>query len=79
MRIEGDCLPTRYALEANAFVLGRYASICQQAGLLPIVEPEVLRDGNHEIGRCAQVTRATIEAVFEALYRADILLEGILL
>jgi fructose-bisphosphate aldolase, class I len=79
VRIEGERLPTRYALEANAFVLARYASICQQAGIMPIVEPEVLRDGNHDIGRSAQVTRAVLEAVFAALYQAGVLLEGILL
>lgn len=79
VRIQGDRLPTRYALESNAFILARYASICQQVGLLPIVEPEVLRDGSHEIGRCAQVTRATLETVFDALYQANVLPEGILL
>lgn len=79
LRIEGERLPTRYALEANAFILARYASICQQVGIMPVVEPEVLRDGNHGIDRSAQVTRATLEAVFEALYQAGVLLEGMLL
>ncbi|MEO9188899.1 MAG: class I fructose-bisphosphate aldolase [Acetobacteraceae bacterium] len=79
LRIEGDRVPTRYAIDGNAFILARYASICQQAGIMPIVEPEVLRDGGHAIGESAEVTRATLEAVFDALYQAGVCLEGMLL
>ncbi len=79
VRIEGERLPTRYAIEANAFAIARYASICQRIGIMPIVEAEVLRDGNHDIDRAAEVTRVTLEAVFEALYQAGVLLEGMLL
>jgi len=57
LHIDGERAPTRYALDANAFVLARYAAICQQAGIMPIVEPEVLRNGNQSIGTSAAMTR----------------------
>jgi fructose-bisphosphate aldolase, class I len=79
LRIESESVPTRYAIDSNAFILARYASMCQQAGIMPIIEPEVLRDGDHEIGRSSDVTRATLEAVFDALYEAGVCLEGMLL
>ena len=77
--IEGDRLPSRYALEANAHALGRYAALCQEAGLVPIVEPEVLMEGSHPIERCFDVTEATLQAVLHALDAQRILLEGLLL
>jgi fructose-bisphosphate aldolase class I len=77
--IDGDRVPTRYALETNAHALGRYAGLCQEAGLVPIVEPEVLMDGPHPIERCFDVTVATLHAVFHALYEQRVELEGLLL
>jgi fructose-bisphosphate aldolase, class I len=71
--------PSWRAIEANAVVLARYASICQAEGVVPIVEPEVLMDGDHSLERCAQVTEAVQHAVFEALYRYGVRLEYMLL
>jgi fructose-bisphosphate aldolase class I len=61
--------PTRLGLEANAEVLARYAALCQSLGIVPIVEPEVLLDGNHTIERCFEITEAVQHAVFQALYK----------
>jgi fructose-bisphosphate aldolase class I len=69
-------LPTSTSIAANAHALARYAAICQEAGLVPIVEPEVLMDGDHSIERCEQVTEWTLNAVFEALYMNRVSLEG---
>ena len=71
-----DTLPSALAISANAEVLARYARICQEAGVVPIVEPEVLMDGGHTIERCAEVTEAALRAVFAALDRHGVLLEG---
>ena len=79
IHIEGSHLPTPYAMAANAAALARYARLCQDAELMPIVEPEVLMDGEPDIARSAEVTRATLQAVFEALNEADVSLEGMLL
>ncbi len=75
----GDHLPSQGCIEANAHALARYAALCQEAGLVPIVEPEVLMDGAHSIDRCAQVTEATLQTTYDWLYRFRILLEGSLL
>jgi fructose-bisphosphate aldolase, class I len=75
----GEDLPTNRALEANAHALARYAVACQEAGIVPIVEPEVLMDGSHGIDRCAEVTLRTLGIVFEALQRAGTDLRGIVL
>ncbi|MCC9075208.1 fructose-bisphosphate aldolase class I [Litorilinea aerophila] len=75
----GDGIPTRTCIMANAHALARYAALCQEAGLVPIVEPEVLMDGSHDIERCAEVTEATLRAVFGELYEARVYLEGTLL
>jgi fructose-bisphosphate aldolase class I len=72
-------LPSRYAVEANAEALARYASLCQEADLVPIVEPEVLMDGAHGISRCAEVTEFVLKHVFARLYDARVLLEGMVL
>lgn len=72
-------LPSRFCIAANAHALARYAALCQEAGLLPIVEPEVLMDGDHTIERCEEVTRATLELVFAELSAHRVFLEGILL
>ncbi|HEX2012312.1 MAG TPA: class I fructose-bisphosphate aldolase [Roseateles sp.] len=72
-------LPGRAAVEANAESLARYAAICQEAGVVPIVEPEVLMDGDHMMARCAEVTEAVLHEVFHALYRHRVVLEHMLL
>lgn len=75
----GAGLPTSACLDANAHALARYAALCQEAGIVPIVEPEVLMDGEHTIERCQEVTEATLRATFEALVQGGVLLEGMLL
>ena len=74
-----DTLPSRLAIEANAQALARYAAICQDEGVVPIVEPEVLLDGGHTLERCAEVTEAVLHEVFEALHRHRVALEHMLL
>ena len=74
--------PSRNGIRANAHVLARYAIHCQEAGIVPVVEPEVLADGepgNHSIERCAEVTAETLEAVFKELRLAGVDLSGMLL
>jgi len=71
----GSDMPSSTCIAANAHALGRYAAICQAAGLVPIVEPEVLMDGDHSIERCEEVTEWTFNAVFEALYLNRVTLE----
>ncbi|MGF1479542.1 MAG: class I fructose-bisphosphate aldolase [Cyanophyceae cyanobacterium] len=65
----GDGIPSRTCIEANAHALARYAALCQEGGLVPIVEPEVLINGDHTIERCYEVTDETLHAVFNELYR----------
>ena len=72
----GADIPSSTCIAANAHALARYAAICQEAGLVPIVEPEVLMDGDHTIERCEQVTEWTLNAVYEALYMNRVSLEG---
>jgi fructose-bisphosphate aldolase class I len=72
----GHDIPSRTCIEENAHALARYAAICQEAGLVPIVEPEVLMDGDHTIDRCEQVTEWTLNAVYDALYLDKVRLEG---
>ncbi len=74
-----DTLPSRYCLETNAHALARYAALCQEQGLVPIVEPEVLMDGSHTIERCEIVTTETLHLVFDELRRQHVSLEGMLL
>src|SRR5215471_8600472 len=74
-----DVNPTPLGIDANAEVLARYAAICQEAGIVPIVEPEVLIDGDHTIERCYEVSEAVLHAVFDALYRHRVMLEGMVL
>jgi len=74
-----ECRPTAGAIEANAHALARFAALSQEAGLVPVVEPEVLMDGNHSLARCEEATRATLQAVFAALFTQRVLLEGMLL
>jgi fructose-bisphosphate aldolase class I len=75
----GAGLPTHGCLLANAHALARYAALCQEAGLVPIVEPEVLMDGDHTLQRCRDVSEETLRAVFTQLASMRVLLEGMLL
>jgi len=75
----GPGLPTYAALHANAHALARYAALAQEAGLVPIVEPEVLMEGDHDVDRCAEVTSTTLTRVFEELGIASVELEGMVL
>jgi fructose-bisphosphate aldolase, class I len=74
-----DTLPTARCIEANAWLLARYAAISQQCGIVPIVEPEVLMDGGHTIERCAEVTEAVLRAVFAQLGAQGVVLEHMVL
>jgi fructose-bisphosphate aldolase class I len=75
----GAGIPTAYCIRANAQALARYAALCQVEGIVPIVEPEVLMDGAHDIGRCFAVTSETLKVVFEELAHHRVALEGMLL
>ena len=75
----GASIPTSYAIEANAAALARYAALCQENGIVPIVEPEVLMDGGHTLERCDEVTNTVLATVFRQLFAARVLLEGIVL
>ncbi len=75
----GDGLPSRSCLEANAHALARYAALCQEAGLVPVVEPEVLMDGGHTLERCGEVTEEILRTVFHQLYIQRVMLEGLIL
>ncbi|QDV48354.1 class I fructose-bisphosphate aldolase [Gimesia fumaroli] len=75
----GDSIPSRGCIEANAQALARYAALSQEAGLVPIVEPEVLMDGDHTLEHCCEVTEETLRMVFDQLYRQRVMLEGIIL
>ena len=72
-------LPSRGCIKANAHALARYAALCQEAGLVPIVEPEVLMAGDHTLERCREVTEETLHCVFNQLYAQSVILEGIIL
>jgi fructose-bisphosphate aldolase class I len=75
----GKDFPTRGCIEANALTLARYAALCQEAGLVPIVEPEVLMDGDHTMERCFEVTEEVLKTVFNQLYSQRVMLEGMIL
>jgi fructose-bisphosphate aldolase, class I len=75
----GDSIPSRSCIEANAHALARYAALCQEAGLVPVVEPEVLMDGDHTLERCSEVTEEVLRAVFNQLCTQRVMLEGMLL
>ena len=75
----GEGLPSEKAIHVNAHALARYAALCQAAGIVPIVEPEVMMTGDHGLDRCEQVTAAVLRAVFAELAEQDVLLEGIVL
>jgi fructose-bisphosphate aldolase class I len=75
----GEGIPTQNCLVQNAHALARYAALCQEGGLVPIVEPEVLLDGNHTIERCEEVTEATLRITFATLLEQRVHLEGMIL
>ena len=77
--IEGEKMPSAYCIHVNAHALGRYAALCQEQGIVPIVEPEVLMDGEHTLERCYQVTEATLQAVFSELFSQRVVYEDMLL
>jgi fructose-bisphosphate aldolase class I len=74
-----DGIPTRGCIEANAHALARYAALCQEVGLVPIVEPEVLMDGDHSLERCSEITEHVLQTVFDQLYIQGVMLEGMIL
>ena len=75
----GNGIPSYECINANAHALARYAALCQDEGIVPIVEPEVLMDGDHDIDRCYKITEWTLKTVFEQLYYARVALEGMVL
>ncbi len=75
----GAGIPSYECISANAHALARYAALCQDEGIVPIVEPEVLMDGDHDIDRCYKITEWTLKTVFEQLYYARVALEGMVL
>lgn len=75
----GNGIPSSGCIEANAHALARYAALCQEAGLVPIVEPEILMDGGHSMDRCFGITEEVLRTVFQHLYIQDAILEGMLL
>jgi fructose-bisphosphate aldolase class I len=75
----GDDIPSRSCIEANAHALARYAALCQEAGLVPIVEPEVLMDGDHTLEVCRKVTEEVLRNVFIQINSQRVLLEGMIL
>jgi fructose-bisphosphate aldolase class I len=74
-----DGIPSRGCIEANAHALARYAALCQEAGMVPVVEPEVLMDGDHTLERCYEVTEEVLQTVFSQLYIQRVMLEGMIL
>jgi fructose-bisphosphate aldolase class I len=75
----GTGIPTAHAIDANAAALARYAVLCQEANIVPIVEPEVLMDGNHTLARCEEVTNVVLDRVFSHLFAGRVYLEGMVL
>jgi len=75
----GNDIPSRGCIEANAHALARYAALCQEAGLVPVVEPEVLMDGEHTLEHCFEVTEEVLRTVFNQLYEQRVTFEGMIL
>jgi len=75
----GEDTPSAACIDANCHALARYAALCQEAGIVPMVEPEVLMDGEHDIETCYDVTEATLRSLFSALYEHNVVLEGTIL
>lgn len=79
INIDGDTLPTNYCIHANMHALARYAALCQEAGIVPIVEPEVIMDGGHCSERCGDVTEAALKSLYEQMDIAGVYLPGTIL
>ncbi|MGN6512574.1 MAG: class I fructose-bisphosphate aldolase [Lysobacteraceae bacterium] len=75
----GEDIPSGTCIEANSHALARYAALCQEQGLVPMVDPEVLMDGDHDIGTCYEVTEVVLRSLFDALYQQNVMLEGTIL
>jgi len=75
----GDDIPSGTCIEANSHALARYAALCQEQGLVPVVEPEVIMDGSHDIDTCFEVTEVVLRSLFDSLYQNSVLLEGTIL
>lgn len=75
----GDDIPSGTCIEANSHALARYAALCQEQGLVPMVEPEVIMDGSHDIDACFEVTEVVLRSLFGALYEQSVMLEGTIL
>ncbi|KRA17877.1 MULTISPECIES: class I fructose-bisphosphate aldolase [unclassified Lysobacter] len=75
----GDDIPSGTCIEANSHALARYAALCQEQGLVPMVEPEVIMDGSHDIDTCFEVTEVVLRSLFGALYEQSVMLEGTIL
>jgi fructose-bisphosphate aldolase class I len=74
-----DGIPTIGCIDANANALARYAALCQEVGLVPVVEPEVLMTGDHSLERCRELTKDVLQSVFSHLYLQRVMLEGMIL
>src|SRR5450759_3300152 len=79
MIVVGDRIPSRGCIEANAHTLARYAALCQESGLVPIIEPEVLMDGAHTLEQCFEITEEVLHTVFHQLFRQRVTVEGLIL
>ncbi len=77
--INGAAIPSAYCISTNVHALARYAALCQEANIVPIVEPEVLMDGDHDIDRCYEVTEYTLRSLFSELFEQRVQLEGTIL
>lgn len=77
--INGEDIPSQYAVDVNVHALARYAALCQEANIVPIVEPEVLMDGDHSIERCYEVTEFTLKRLYAELFDQGVILEGTVL
>ncbi|MGQ4584447.1 class I fructose-bisphosphate aldolase [Lysobacter sp. F60174L2] len=75
----GETIPSGTCIDANAHALARYAALCQEQGLVPMVEPEVIMDGGHDIDECFEVTEVTLRSLFASLYEHNVMLEGTIL
>lgn len=75
----GEKTPTRSSIEGNAHALARYAALCQEVNIVPIVEPEVFMDGDHSLDRCFEVTKEVLHLVFQQLHNQRVILEGMIL
>ena len=75
----GEDIPSGSCIEANSHALARYAALCQEQGIVPMVEPEVLMDGDHDIQTCYEVTEVVLRSLFDALYQQSVMLEGTIL